>query len=150
MRKFPHKNRLSRYSGGDKMQLSQKIQQFIDSSLGAADFYEILSKKAPNSELGLMLAEIAKDERDNASAFNMVFKMFTGRPYVPQVEKIETSGDFRKLLRSRLLTEAARAISYGEEFLITERNKPLKSAYQKAMQDAYLHGQQIAYILDSL
>lgn len=129
------------------MSTIQKLQTYIKAELGDASLYRALAIIAPNETDRQLLLEFAEDEQSHADEFKRIYRQMTGRSYNPEVMPPEMIGSYRDILRDRVLDESGDFRKYGEQYLITENNTPLKNAYYRARTDENVHALRLLYML---
>lgn len=129
------------------MSTSQKLQTYIAAELGDAALYRALARIAPNENDRQLLTEFANDEQGHATQFKQIYRTLTGRSYNPEIPPPDISGSYRAILQDRVLDESGDFRKYGEQYLQTTMNAPLKDAYYLARTDENVHALRLLYML---
>lgn len=125
----------------------QKLQEYIKAEIGDSALYNLLSKIAPFDMDKKLLGEFSKDELSHANEFRKIYKEITGQDYDPPISMPKLSGNYRDVLRNRVLDESGDFRKYGEQYLITNDNEALKNAYYRARTDEAVHALRLLYLL---
>lgn len=128
----------------------QKLQTYITAELGDAALYRALSEMAPNEKDRRLLYEFANDEQSHADEFQRIYRSMTGRRYNPTLPPPDLSDGYRDILRDRVLDESGDFRKYGEQYLQTNQNQALKTAYYRARTDENVHALRLLYLLSEL
>lgn len=133
-----------------EMSTPQKLQIYINAELGDAALYRKLANMAPYLGYRDLLNDMAEDEQTHADDFKAIYKTLTGKSYNPPIPVPELNGTFEEILRDRVLDESGDYRKYGNQYIITENNSALKTAYYKARTDENLHALHLLYMLNKL
>jgi rubrerythrin len=126
---------------------AQKLESYIKAELGDSALYTALAAVAPNDDDRKLLTEFAADEKAHATEFQRIYKSLTGKEYNPTIAAPVLSQPYRDILRERVLDESGDFRKYGEQYLITDWNSTLKSAYYRARTDEAVHALRLLYLL---
>lgn len=124
----------------------QNLQTYINAELSDSALYKELAKSAPNDEYRKLLLEFSEDEQSHADNFMRIYKMLTGKNYMPEVKPPVISDSFNDVLRDRVLDESGDFRKYGEQYIRTS-NPILKNAYYTARTDENVHALRLLYML---
>jgi len=132
-----------------EMTIAQRLKTYINAELGDSALYKELAKCAPNEEYRKLLLEFAEDELSHAVDFMCILKQMTCEKYDPQINPPVLKDSFNNILRDRVLDESGDFRKYGEQFIQTQCNIPLRNAYYRARTDENVHALRLLYMLSN-
>ena len=88
--------------------------------------------------------------RPHAEEFRRIYRTLAGRAYQPTVPTPVITGNFREILRDRVLDESGDFRKYGEQYSQTTRNNMLREAYYRARTDEAVHALRLLYMITGL
>ena len=128
---------------------THKLQTYITSELKDSMLYRELAELANNDENKTLLLEIARDEQNHADEFNLIYKMLTGKKYMPNIALPKLDCSFNKKIMEKIADESNDMRNYNKEYMSENKNSTLKNLFYRAAVDENAHALKLLYLLNN-